>query len=80
MGDEIRDIEAAREVGLKTVAVAWGFGMKPALEDAGPDFVFEAVEQFRVYVSILVECKKRPCACAAHFMKQQGQMSWIVSH
>ncbi len=28
VGDEIRDIDAAREVGLKTAGVAWGFGMK----------------------------------------------------
>ncbi len=40
VGDEIRDIEAARDVGLKAAAVAWGFGMKPALEAAKPDVQF----------------------------------------
>ncbi|MDP3458735.1 MAG: HAD hydrolase-like protein [Hyphomonas sp.] len=50
VGDEIRDIEAAREVGLKTAAVAWGFGMKPALEAAGPELMFETVEDFRVFL------------------------------
>ncbi|MFN7163444.1 MAG: HAD hydrolase-like protein [Hyphomonas sp.] len=50
VGDEIRDIEAAREVGLKTAAVAWGFGMKPALEAAGPDLLFETVGEFRGFL------------------------------
>ncbi len=50
VGDEIRDIEAAREVGLKTAAVAWGFGMKPALEAAGPDLLFETVGNLRGFL------------------------------
>ncbi len=50
VGDEIRDIEAAREVGLRTAAVAWGFGMKPALEAAGPDLLFETMGEFRGFV------------------------------
>ncbi|MFN3913029.1 HAD hydrolase-like protein [Hyphomonas sp.] len=47
VGDEIRDIEAARAVGLKTAAVTWGFGMRPALETAGPDHLFESVGELR---------------------------------
>ncbi len=43
VGDEIRDIEAARDVGLKAAAVTWGFGMKPALQLANPDVMFETV-------------------------------------
>jgi phosphoglycolate phosphatase len=50
VGDEIRDLEAAREVGLKTAAVAWGFGMKPALEAAAPDLLFETVGEFRGFL------------------------------
>lgn len=50
VGDEIRDIEAARDVGLKTAAVAWGFGMKPALEAERPDYCFETVGAFRGFV------------------------------
>lgn len=50
VGDEIRDIEAARDVGMKTAAVAWGFGMKPALEAAGPDLLFETVGEFQGFV------------------------------
>lgn len=50
VGDEIRDIEAARDVGLKTAAVAWGFATKPALDAAGPDLCFETVVDFRAFV------------------------------
>ena len=50
VGDEIRDVEAAQEVGLKTAAVAWGFAMKPALEAAGPDYFFETVDESRAFL------------------------------
>jgi phosphoglycolate phosphatase len=51
VGDEIRDIEAARDVGVKTAAVTWGFGMKPALEAAKPDLLFNSVGEFQAFVS-----------------------------
>lgn len=50
VGDEIRDIDSAREVGLKSAAVAWGFAMRPALEAAGPDFCFGTLADFRAFV------------------------------
>ena len=50
VGDEIRDIEAARVVGLRAAAVAWGFGMKPSLEAAKPDVVFETVIELRDFL------------------------------
>lgn len=51
VGDEIRDIDAAREVGLATAAVAWGFAKKPALVAAKPDHCFDTVEDFRSFVT-----------------------------
>lgn len=51
VGDELRDIEAARLVGMKTAAVAWGFGMKPALEAAAPDLMFDTVGDLRTYIA-----------------------------
>ena len=50
VGDELRDIDAAREVGLRTGAVAWGIGMKDALEAARPDFCFDTVADFRRFL------------------------------
>ncbi len=49
IGDEIRDIEAARDIGLKAAAVAWGFGMKPALEAAEPDVMFGSVNELQAF-------------------------------
>lgn len=37
IGDETRDIEAARKVGLKCVAVKWGYGNPDTLESYSPD-------------------------------------------
>ncbi|MBA4339414.1 MAG: HAD family hydrolase [Hyphomonas sp.] len=51
VGDEIRDIDAARDVGLKTAGVAWGFGMKSALEAANPDLLFVTVDEFQAFVT-----------------------------
>lgn len=39
IGDEIRDINAAKKSGLKSVAVTWGFENKRLLESHKPDFL-----------------------------------------
>jgi phosphoglycolate phosphatase len=36
IGDEVRDIEAARALGICSLAVTWGFATAPALEAAQP--------------------------------------------
>lgn len=36
VGDEVRDIEAAREVGISSIAVTWGLATKSALANARP--------------------------------------------
>jgi phosphoglycolate phosphatase len=43
IGDEIRDIEAARTIGLAFGAVTWGYAAPDALFARGPDVVFRAV-------------------------------------
>jgi phosphoglycolate phosphatase-like HAD superfamily hydrolase len=37
VGDETRDVEAAKKVGMKVVAVDWGFNSHHALQDVEPD-------------------------------------------
>lgn len=39
VGDETRDIEAAREAGLSVVAVTWGFNSREALQRNQPDYL-----------------------------------------
>ena len=43
IGDEIRDLEAARAEGLRFGAVGWGYTTLQALRAQGPDEVFAAV-------------------------------------
>jgi len=39
VGDETRDVEAAKKVGVKTVAVTWGFNSEKILKEKKPDYV-----------------------------------------
>lgn len=43
IGDEIRDIEAARAAGVACGAVMWGYAAPEKLRALGPDLVFEGV-------------------------------------
>ncbi|MGL5062690.1 MAG: HAD-IA family hydrolase [Microcoleus sp.] len=45
VGDEIRDIEAARRTGIKIIAVGWGFNSKEALAAHHPDFSIECPQE-----------------------------------
>ncbi|MGA7935466.1 MAG: HAD-IA family hydrolase, partial [Kovacikia sp.] len=39
VGDETRDIEAARKIGIKIVSVSWGFNSSQILAEQRPDFL-----------------------------------------
>jgi len=45
IGDEVRDIEAARAAGIACAAVTWGYAAPVALRAMGPDMMFERVEE-----------------------------------
>jgi phosphoglycolate phosphatase len=45
IGDEVRDIEAARAAGIACAAVTWGYAAPEALRTMEPDMVFERVEE-----------------------------------
>jgi len=45
IGDEVRDIEAARAAGLACGAVAWGYAAPEALRARNPDFLFARVTE-----------------------------------
>jgi phosphoglycolate phosphatase len=44
IGDEVRDIEAARDAGLAVAAVCWGYASREALRARRPDLIFERIE------------------------------------
>ena len=41
IGDEVRDVEAAKAMGVKIVSVTWGFQSKQILERGEPDYIAE---------------------------------------
>ncbi len=45
IGDETRDIEAARAAGIACAAVTWGYAAEKALRDHRPDLVFSRMEE-----------------------------------
>ncbi len=45
IGDEIRDIEAARRAGIACGAVTWGYALPEALKAHGPDALFGSFQE-----------------------------------
>ncbi|QHO76323.1 HAD family hydrolase [Bradyrhizobium sp. CCBAU 051011] len=45
IGDEIRDIEAAKAAEMDSGAVAWGYALPFALQAAGPTHLFNSIEE-----------------------------------
>ena len=45
IGDETRDVEAARKCGIKSVSVAWGYNSRKALSQMDSDFLLEEPSQ-----------------------------------
>lgn len=45
IGDEIRDVEAARAEGIPFGAVSWGYASREALAALGPAEIFDSVEE-----------------------------------
>jgi phosphoglycolate phosphatase len=45
IGDEIRDIDAAREAGIDFGAVTWGYTSGPALAARAPNYLFSRVDE-----------------------------------
>ncbi|MDE1866773.1 MAG: HAD hydrolase-like protein, partial [Thaumarchaeota archaeon] len=47
VGDEIRDVEAAKKAGIRVIGVAWGYNTKAALQKANPDYIVEKPEELQ---------------------------------
>jgi phosphoglycolate phosphatase-like HAD superfamily hydrolase len=45
VGDEVRDIEACKKLGIKIAAVTWGFSSKKLLAKNKPDFLVNKAEE-----------------------------------
>ncbi|MNF15821.1 Pyrophosphatase PpaX [compost metagenome] len=42
MGDELRDVQACKRIGVKVAAVTWGYDSVKLLTEAEPDYLCEA--------------------------------------
>ena len=52
VGDEVRDIEAGKKAGIKTIAVSWGYNNKSALDKEHPDYLIDSpLELERIVLS-----------------------------
>ena len=47
VGDEIRDIDAAKPIGLRSGAVSWGYTLPEALAKHNPTYLFADVADMR---------------------------------
>ena len=45
--DEVRDLEAARKSGIKSIAVTWGYNTKNVLVKENPDFLADTPTELR---------------------------------
>ena len=45
VGDEVRDIEAARKAGIPVIAVTWGFNSEKRLQQSKPDYLVTNPQQ-----------------------------------
>ncbi len=50
IGDETRDIDAARAIGAECVSVTWGMNSEKALQEAGPDAVCSTPQEIIQYL------------------------------
>ncbi|CAN5562257.1 HAD family hydrolase [soil metagenome] len=55
VGDETRDVEAARKAGIRIAAVTWGYNSEQSLVDLKPDFVFHRPEELVAHLKQLPE-------------------------
>ena len=55
VGDEVRDIEACRDAGVKIIAVTWGWDPHDAIKNNSPDFIANEPQDIEVGVESLFQ-------------------------
>ncbi len=58
IGDEERDVEACRKVGIPVIAVTWGFNCREMLESCKPDYIAEQADDICQILQQLEESEK----------------------
>lgn len=52
IGDETRDIDAARKAGFSSAAVSWGYATRDVLVAAGPTVVVDTIPELRAWLGV----------------------------
>ena len=60
LGDETRDIDAAREVGVRAAAVLWGYAEPEAFAHLNPDLAFATPGDVVAYVATSAKMDRQP--------------------
>ena len=56
VGDETRDVEAAKAAGIRTISVTWGFNSRQILETVNPDSILDSpLELAKLFTKIIPE-------------------------
>jgi phosphoglycolate phosphatase len=53
VGDEVRDVEASNSVGMRVVAVTWGFARESDLKDAGPSLLVNNPDELMAKLELI---------------------------
>ncbi|MEQ9822793.1 MAG: HAD-IA family hydrolase [Puniceicoccaceae bacterium] len=59
IGDESRDVDAARESGIKVISVTWGYNSREALKAHRPDFIADHPEDLQRIVADLHQAPRQ---------------------
>lgn len=51
VGDELRDIQACRQAGIRCIGVTWGYDSPSLLEQGSPDYIAEVPEDILSYLT-----------------------------
>jgi phosphoglycolate phosphatase len=60
LGDETRDIDSAREVGIRAAAVLWGYAEPEAFAHLNPDLAFATPADVVAYVAASAKVDRQP--------------------
>lgn len=52
VGDDSRDVDAARKAGLQVAAVSWGYANEQALRTASPDYVVHSIGELSAILGV----------------------------
>lgn len=58
LGDDIKDIQAARSAGMMSIGALWGVADKYRVVESAPDAYFETVAEARSYLLKYLQCKQ----------------------